>query len=119
MTLPGIDVRRFDRPDETRTFEKGRLDLITIGDRQLGRATYEPGWRWTDHVAAIAGTRSCEVPHLGMVLEGRAMIAMDDGPEYVVGPGDVFAVAPGHDSWVVGDAPYVSLHLLGADAYAT
>ena len=111
-------LRRFDTPDETRTFEKGRFDLVRIGGISIGRARYEPGWRWSVHVAPLAGTRSCEVEHVGLVVSGRARVAMDDGREILLQPGDLFAIAPGHDSWVVGDEPYVSLHLLGADGYA-
>jgi len=111
-------IRRFEKPDETRTFEKGRFDLVTIGGVSVGRASYEPGWKWSVHVAPIAGTRSCTVEHVGLVVSGRAMVAMDDGREILLQPGDLFAIAPGHDSWVVGDEPYVSLHLLGAGGYA-
>jgi len=112
-------IRRFETPDETRTFEKGRFDVVTIGGISVGRARYEPGWKWSVHVAPIAGTPSCRVEHVGLVVSGRAMVAMEDGREILLQPGDLFAIAPGHDSWVVGDEPYVSLHLLGAGGYAT
>jgi mannose-6-phosphate isomerase-like protein (cupin superfamily) len=113
-----LQIRRFDRPDETRAFEHGTFEVLRIGGMTIGRAVYEPGWRWSEHVGPAAGTATCQVEHLGMVVSGRAAIAMDDGPEVIVEPGDVFAVPPGHDSWVVGDEPYVSLHFLGADEYA-
>jgi quercetin dioxygenase-like cupin family protein len=85
----------------------------------VGRATYEPGWRWSVDVAPVAGTSSCRVAHVGFILAGRAGVAMDDGSVFELRAGDVFAIAPGHDSWVIGDEPYVSLHILGGDAYAT
>src|SRR5678816_3657344 len=113
-----IVIRRFDEPDEQRAFEQGTFDLVTLGGVTVGRASYEPGWRWSEHVRPQAGTVSCEVEHVGLVVSGRAMIAMDDGEEVEVGPGDLFYVPPGHDSWVVGDEPYVSLHLHGASGYA-
>ena len=113
-----LEIRRFDSPDETRTFEKGRLDLVKIGGATVGRASYEPGWKWSKHVGPIAGTKSCEVEHVGLVLRGRAKVAMNDGHEFEIGPGDLFAIPPGHDSWVIGGEPYVSIHLLGADQYA-
>ena len=84
----------------------------------LGRASYEPGWKWSEHVAPIVGTESWQVEHVGMVMSGRVMVAMDDGSQIELSPGDVFYIPPGHDSWVVGDEPYVSLHLLGAADYA-
>jgi quercetin dioxygenase-like cupin family protein len=113
-----LAVRRFESPDETLTFEKGKFELVRLGDLTLGRASYEPGWKWSEHVKPVAGTESCQVHHIGLVLRGRARIAMDDGTEVEVGPGDLFVVPPGHDSWVVGDEPYVSLHFVGADQYA-
>ncbi len=113
-----LEVRRFDSPDETRAFEKGRLDLVKIGGITVGRASYEPGWKWSEHVKPIAGTESCEVEHVGLVLAGRAKVAMKDGTEFEIDPGDLFAIPAGHDSWVVGDEPYVSIHLLGSDKYA-
>ena len=111
-------IKRFEKPDETRAFEKGKFELVKIGGMTIGRASYEPGWKWSEHVKPVAGTSSCEIEHLGLVLSGRAMVAMNDGAQIELTPGDVFAIAPGHDSWVVGDEPYVSLHFLGADEYA-
>jgi quercetin dioxygenase-like cupin family protein len=111
-------LRRFDEPDDVRRFEHGSFELVSIGEMTLGRATYEPGWRWSEHVGSGPDDR-CQVEHVGLVVSGRAAVLMDDGTEFVMGPGDLFHVPPGHDSWVVGDEPYVSLHLLGADSYAS
>ncbi|HVT60032.1 MAG TPA: cupin domain-containing protein [Thermoanaerobaculia bacterium] len=116
--MPGCVLKRFDAPDEQRTFERGSFELVRLGGMTIGRARYEPGWKWSQHVAPTAGTPSCEVAHLGMVLAGRAMVRMDDGEEMEFKPGDLFEIAPGHDSWVVGDEPYVSIHFIGADQYA-
>ena len=116
--MAGCTIRRFDRPDELRNFERGTFEVVRLGSLVLGRASYEPGWRWSTHVAPIAGTASCQVAHLGLVLAGRCMVKMDDGTEIELKPGDLFDVAPGHDSWVVGDTPYVSLHFMGAEEYA-
>lgn len=84
----------------------------------LGQATYEPGWRWSEHVAPTVGTASCQVEHVGLVLSGQAIARMDDGTERLVKAGDFFYIPPGHDSWVVGDEPYASLHILGSEDYA-
>ncbi len=111
-------IRRFDRPDETRSFEKGKFDLVRIGALAVGRASYDPGWKWSTHVGPIAGTKSCQVEHVGLVVSGRCRVVMDDGKTFSLGPGDLFHIAPGHDSWVEGTEPYVSLHFLGADQYA-
>ncbi len=114
----GVILKRFETPDETRTFEKGRFDIVRLGGTTIGRASYEPGWRWSVHVGARTGATSCDVEHVGMVVSGRATAGMDDGRTVEMRPGDVFHIAPGHDSWVVGDEPYVSLHFLGANDYA-
>ena len=113
-----MDLKRFDAPDETLTFEKGQFETIRLGAVTLGRATYQPGWKWSLHVGPTAGTRSCQVEHVGLVLSGKAAVAMDDGRIVELKAGDAFYIGPGHDSWVVGDEPYVSLHIAGADSYA-
>lgn len=105
-------------PDEVRSFELGRFELYRVGPATIGRATYDPGWRWSEHVGAAAGQASCPVEHVGLVLSGAAAVRMDDGEERVMREGDLFHVSPGHDSWVVGDEPYVSLHMLGGEDYA-
>jgi quercetin dioxygenase-like cupin family protein len=110
-------LRRFDTPDEVRTFPRGRFEIVRIGGMTLGRALYEPGWRWSEHIAPTAGTASRPVEHVGLVISGRCAVRTDDGTERVLAPGDLFHIAPGHDSWVVGDEPYVSLHFLGAERY--
>jgi quercetin dioxygenase-like cupin family protein len=91
---------------------------VRIGGLTVGRARYEPGWKWSVHVAPTAGTDTCQVEHVGLVVSGQAKVLMDDGRELDLRAGDLFSIAPGHDSWVVGDEPYVSLHFLGADDYA-
>jgi hypothetical protein len=120
MSLPALSVvlKRFEEPDEVRQFEKGRFELVRLGGMTIGRATYEPGWKWSTDVGVAMALAVCEVEHVGMVISGCATAAMDDGTVTEMHAGDVFFVPPGHDSWVVGDEPYVSLHFLGADGYA-
>ncbi len=113
-----VILKRFEHPDETRTFEKGKFELVNIGGMTIGRATYEPGWKWSEHVGKAIGARVCNVEHVGMVVAGCATAAMEDGRVIEMRAGDVFYIPPGHDSWVVGDEPYVSLHFMGAGDYA-
>jgi len=113
-----VILKRFDSPDETRHFSKGRFDLIRLGGMTIGRATYEPGWKWSVDVGAALGQQLCQVEHVGQVISGSATAAMADGAIHVMRAGDFFYIAPGHDSWVVGDVPYVSLHFQGAEKYA-
>ena len=114
----GVILKRFEKPDEVRTFEKGRFEVVRLGGMTIGRATYAPGWKWSVDVGKAIGAKSCVVEHVGLVLSGSATAAMDDGEVIEMRAGDVFYIAPGHDSWVVGNEPYVSLHFLGAEAYA-
>jgi quercetin dioxygenase-like cupin family protein len=116
-----VDVirKRFDAPDEVRYFEKGTFEIVRLGGVQIGRATYQPGWRWSLHVGPGVGASRCQVEHVGMVLSGVATAAFDDGTVIELKRGDLFHIPPvPHDSWVVGDEPYVSLHFLGTEDYA-
>jgi quercetin dioxygenase-like cupin family protein len=111
-------LRRFEQPDEVRQMEKGRFEIVRLAGMTIGRATYQPGWKWSEHVGPGTGAARCGVEHLGLVLSGVATVAFDDRV-VELRPGDLFYVPPTpHDSWVVGDQPYVSLHFLGADRYA-
>lgn len=116
----GAQVKGFASPDETREFvdSKGRLEVVQLEGGAVGRATFAPGWRWSEHVKPIAGTDSCQVPHLSYVISGRMGVRMDDGSEYEVGPGDVMALPPGHDAWVIGDEASVQVDFQGAAHYA-
>ena len=111
--------KRFESADEVRTFAKGSFELVHAGGTTIGRATYQPGWKWSQHVAPLVGTKLCGVEHLGLVVSGRCAVAYEDGRVDVLTPGTLFHVpAVPHDSWVVGDEEYVSLHFLGAAHYA-
>ena len=111
--------KRFDAPDEVKEFEKGRFEIVRLGSMVVGRATYQPGWKWSEHVGPGAGTALCEVEHVGIVVSGTAAVAFEDGRVIELRAGSLFYVpSTPHDSWVVGDTPYVSLHLMGAEHYA-
>ena len=114
-----VVLKRFESPDEVREMVKGRFELVHLGGLTIGRATYEPGWRWSEHVGPTVGAERCTVEHVGLVLSGAATAAFADGRVVPLRAGDLFHIpAEPHDSWVLGDAPYVSLHFLGADHYA-
>ena len=113
-----VVLKRFEHPDEVRDMIKGRFELVRLGGLTIGRATYQPGWRWSEHVGPGVGTTRCTVEHVGLVLSGTATVAFDDRI-VEMHAGELFYVPPlPHDSWVVGDQPYVSLHFLGAERYA-
>jgi quercetin dioxygenase-like cupin family protein len=114
-----VILKRFDSPDETRVLTKGKFEVVTIGGLTLGRATYEPGWRWSEHVGPTVGATRCGVEHVGIVLAGVATAEFEDGRVVYLKAGDLFHIPPvPHDSWVVGGEMYVSLHFMGAERYA-
>ena len=117
-----VILKRFERPDEIRTFEKGKFEIVHLGGMTIGRATYLPGWKWSQHVGPNVGKNHCDIEHAGLVVSGCATAAIEGREAIEMKAGDLFYVPggpPGHDSWVVGDEPYVSLHFLGARGYAT
>jgi hypothetical protein len=101
--------KAFDSPDETRTFENGRLDVLNLASHTVARATLQPGWRWSGSIKPIVGTDSCQAHHIGYVVSGCIHVVNDDGTELEVGPGAAYEIQPGHDAWVVGDDPFVGL----------
>lgn len=112
-------LKRFEQPDEERPMVKGKFEIVHIGGLTIGRATYEPGWKWSEHVGPALGQKLCSVRHVGLVLAGRNIVAFEDGREVELRAGDLFQIPPEpHDSWVVGEEVYVSLHFLGAEKYA-
>ncbi len=113
-----LEIRNFDAPDELHELTLGRLAVVRAGGVAVGRATYQPGWRWSTHVGGETGADSCQADHVVLVVEGRMAIRMDDGSEIEVGPGDLCAIPGGHDAWVVGEEPYTSLHFHGTEEYA-
>jgi len=116
--LGKLEVKSTNNPDETRTSEKGKLELVKTGGATIGRAILQPGWRWSTHVKPIVKTKSCEAPHLQYHVSGTLHILMDDGTEKDCKPGDVSQVPPGHDGWVVGNEPAVIVDFQGMVDYA-
>jgi hypothetical protein len=113
------ELMNFASPDEVREFPRGRLELIKIGGATIGRAIFEPGWRWVTSVQPIAKTSSCEAPHFQYHVSGILRIRMDNGDEFDCKPGDVSLLPSGHDAWVVGDEPAVVVDFQGMLDYAT
>ena len=114
-----VILKRFENPDETTTFDMGKFETVTLGGMTIGRATYAPGWKWSEDVGQKIGASYCTVEHVGMVISGCATAAFADGRVTKMNAGDIFYVpSEPHDSWVVGDEPYISLHFMGAGQYA-
>jgi hypothetical protein len=110
-------ARSLDVPDDKRSFEHGSLNVVTIDGAAIGRAVFNPGWKWSLDVKPIAGTESCQAPHTGYVISGRMHVRMDDGTEGEAGPGDAIVISPGHDAWVLGDEPCIVLDWSGSADY--
>ena len=110
--------KNMSSPDETRKFDKGKLEVAEVDGRMVGRATFEPGWKWSECVKPIAGTDSCQVEHFGYAISGRMTVQFDDGSSLDVGPGDFVHLPAGHDAWIVGDETCVFIDFMGAPNYA-
>lgn len=114
-----VILKRFEEPDETKLLTLGKFEIVRLGGMTIGRATYQPGWKWSLHVGPGLGLDRCPVEHVGLVISGEATAAFADGRVIPLKAGELFYIPPEpHDSWVVGDQPYVSLHFMGADKYA-
>jgi|SRR5947209_1781559 hypothetical protein len=116
--MASMKKKNLNAPDETRNFPKGKLELVTIGGITFGRATFEPGWKWSESVKPIAKTNSCQAPHTNYHVSGRIRVRMDDGSEDEFGPGEVSVLPPGHDAWVVGNETVVAIDITGMTDYA-
>jgi hypothetical protein len=117
--MAGLEIKSVKSPDETRPFvDKGNAAVLNIGGNPALYGTFEPGWKWSDHVKPIAGTDSCQAAHLLYCLSGRMKVVMDDGSEGEIGPGDMAAIEPGHDAWVVGDEACVAVDFGSIAQYA-
>jgi hypothetical protein len=114
-----MEKKSLEKPDETRTFPNGKMDVVKVGDVTFGRMKLMPGWKWSESVKPVAKTDSCLVPHTQYVISGRIVIRMDDGTEKEMGPGDACVIPPGHDAWVVGNEPVVAIDFTGGETYAT
>ena len=113
-----IQRRSMNKPDETRNFPKGKVNLVKVGEFTFGLGTLEPGWRWSTSVKPIVKTESCQASHTNYQISGRLHVVMDDHTECDIGPGDVCVIPPGHDAWVVGNEPVVALDITGMEDYA-
>ncbi|MEO9362620.1 MAG: cupin domain-containing protein [Nitrososphaera sp.] len=116
--MSSLQKKSLASPDETRSFDKGKMHVVNVGDVSFGRFVLEPGWQWSKSVKPVVKTESCQQHHTNYIISGRMKIRMDDGAETEVGPGDFTIVPPGHDAWVVGDEPCTGVDFTGAKTYA-
>jgi hypothetical protein len=117
--MPNIEGKNLSTPDETRTPDKTVIEVVHVTGAEIGRFTFQPGWRWSECIKPVVGTDSCQAEHLGYVLSGRIGVSHADGTKADLGPGDAYRIAPGHDAWVIGDEPFVGIELKSAATYAT
>ena len=116
--MAGVEAKSLDSPDEVRKPEKTQIEVVHVGTTEVGRFTFQPGWRWSECIKPVVGTDSCQVEHIGYCLSGQIHVTHDDGTETDVVGGEVYRIGPGHDAWVVGNEPMVSVEFQGAANYA-
>ena len=110
--------KNLSKPDQLRTFDHGKVELVTLGGVTFGRATLQPGWKWSTTLKDVMKTKSCEAPHPQYHVSGKLHVVMDDGSAREFGPGEVSLIPPGHDAWVVGNEPVVVIDISGMVDYA-
>jgi hypothetical protein len=116
--MAGIESKSLNAPEEVRTPEKTTVDVVKVGGTEVGRFTFQPGWKWSECIKPVVGTDSCQAEHLGYAVSGRLHTTHEDGTSVDIGPGDAYYIAPGHDAWVVGDEPFVGVEFKSAAEYA-
>jgi hypothetical protein len=116
--MAGVESKSMDSPEEVRTPEKTNVELVNVGGTEVGRFTFEPGWRWSECIKPIVGTESCQMEHLGYAVSGRMHIEHEDGTSTDIGSGEAYLIKPGHEAWVVGDEPFVTVEFKSAGEYA-
>jgi hypothetical protein len=119
--MAGVESRSFDSPDETRTPDKTKVDVVHLGGSSAARFEFAPGWTWADCIKPVVGTESCQLRHVGVAMSGSMHIAHDDGTEADIAAGQAYLIEPGHNAWVVGDEPFVGLEFesRSAEEYGT
>ncbi len=118
IKMEKMEVKNLGFPEEARNFDKGKVELVKVGGKMIGRATFQPGWKWSESVKPLAKTESCEAPHFQYHVSGTLRVRMDDGTEKDLKPGDVSLLPTGHDAWVVGNEPVVVVDFQGLVDYA-
>ena len=116
--MAGVEVRDFGTPDEVRSPERTTVEVVKLAGGEIGRYTFQPGWRWSECIKPVAGTDTCQVEHVGYVVAGRLHVEHEDGSKDDVAAGSVYRIAPGHDAWVIGDDAVVTVEFQGASHYA-
>lgn len=105
--MAGVEKGSFDAPDETRTPDKTRVEIVRMGGTNASRMSLQPGWRWSESIKPVVGGERCQMRHVGVLQSGTLHVEHDDGTEQEIGPGHAYVIEPGHDAWVVGDEAVV------------
>jgi quercetin dioxygenase-like cupin family protein len=116
--MAGVEAKSLDSPDEVRRPEKTEVSVVNVGSTEVGRFTFQPGWRWSECIKPVVGTDSCQLEHIGYVVSGRLTVEHEDGTSAELAAGDAYHITPGHDAWVVGDEPFVGMEFKSAGEYA-
>jgi hypothetical protein len=116
--MGGYELKSLDKPDESRGFPNGRVDVVALGGHSIGRIYLQPGWKWSEAVKPLVNTELCEVRHVGVCVSGRLGVRMSDGTEFQIQKGDAYAVTSEHDAWVEGEEPYQAIEFKTLAEYA-
>ena len=118
VTVTKFEVRSHNSPDELRTPNKTRVEVVQFDGVTMGQFNFEPGWRWSECIKPVVQTDHCQVSHVGYAVSGSLAVRMTDGTEKTIAAGEFYTIPPGHDAWVEGDQPYVGIEVMSANVFA-
>ena len=118
VTVTSFHQKSHNSPDEVRTPNKTRIEVVHLEGFTIGRLTFQPGWRWSECIKPVVKTDRCQVSHVGYAVSGRLTVHLPDGNNKTISAGESYTIPPGHDAWVEGDQPFVGLEVMSADVYA-
>jgi quercetin dioxygenase-like cupin family protein len=118
VTVTKFQVKSHSSPDEVRSPNKTRVEVVQLDGVTMGRFNFEPGWRWSECIKPVVKTDHCQVSHVGYAVSGQLTVRMTDGTEKTITAGESYTIPPGHDAWVEGNQPYVGIEVMSADVYA-
>jgi quercetin dioxygenase-like cupin family protein len=118
VAVTQFEVKSHDSPDEVRSPDKTRVEVVRLAGFTLGRFNFQPGWRWSECVKPVVKTDSCQASHVGYAVSGRITVRLNDGTEKTISAGESYTIPPGHDAWVEGNEPFVGIEVMSAEQYA-
>jgi quercetin dioxygenase-like cupin family protein len=118
VAVTQFETKSHSSPNEVRTPDKTRVEIVRLEGFAIGRFTLEPGWRWSQCVKPVVKTEACQLSHVGCAVSGHLTVRLKDGTVKTISAGESYTVPPGHDAWVEGKERYIGIEVMSAEQYA-